>query len=47
MDKPWIGDARRAVTPDDISRTVRLMWVASALALALLMAVRWLVAGAA
>ncbi|EKS7765836.1 adenosylcobinamide-phosphate synthase CbiB [Edwardsiella piscicida] len=47
VEKPWIGDARRAVTPDDISRTIRLMWVASALALALFMAVRWLLVGAA
>ena len=47
VEKPWIGDARRDIAVDDISRTIRLMWVASTLALVLFMAARWLVMGAA
>lgn len=47
VDKPWIGDAQRDISIDDISRTIRLMWVASTLALALFMVTRWLVAGVA
>lgn len=47
VEKPWIGDAQRPISVDDIPRTIRLMWVASTLALALFMAIRWLVAGAA
>lgn len=35
VEKPWIGDERREIHIDDISRTVRLMWVASTLALVL------------
>ncbi|VEB57785.1 cobalamin biosynthesis protein [Salmonella enterica subsp. enterica] len=27
VDKPWIGDAQRDISVDDISRTIRLMWV--------------------
>lgn len=46
VEKPWIGDARRDIAVDDISQTIRLMWVASTLALALFMAARWLAAGA-
>ncbi|STV09725.1 cobalt-precorrin-8x methylmutase [Klebsiella pneumoniae subsp. ozaenae] len=29
VEKPWIGDAVRDIAVDDISRTIRLMWVAS------------------
>ncbi|WP_407731272.1 adenosylcobinamide-phosphate synthase CbiB [Pseudocitrobacter faecalis] len=47
VEKPWIGDEQRDITVDDISRTIRLMWVASTLALVLFMAARWLVMGAA
>lgn len=47
VEKPWIGDARRAIAIDDISRTIRLMWVASTLALLLFMAVRYGLMGAA
>ncbi|WP_052282083.1 adenosylcobinamide-phosphate synthase CbiB [Kluyvera genomosp. 1] len=47
VDKPWIGDARRDIAIDDISRTIRLMWVASTLALLLFMAVRFWLIGAA
>ncbi|MEZ2603217.1 adenosylcobinamide-phosphate synthase CbiB [Kluyvera intermedia] len=43
VEKPWIGDDHRAIAIDDISRTIRLMWVSSTLALLLFMAVRvWL-----
>ncbi|TCW11769.1 adenosylcobinamide-phosphate synthase [Raoultella sp. BIGb0138] len=47
VEKPWIGDAVRDISPDDIPRTIRLMWVASTLALALFMLVRYLLAGVA
>ena len=47
VDKPWIGDAHRAIAIDDISQTIRLMWVASTLALLLFMAVRFWLVGAA
>ncbi|AIR02163.1 adenosylcobinamide-phosphate synthase [Pluralibacter gergoviae] len=47
IEKPWIGDPVRAISVDDIPQTIRLMWVASTLALALFMAVRWLAVGAA
>lgn len=47
VEKPWMGDERRPLGVDDISRTIRLMWVASTLALLLFMAARWLVVGAA
>lgn len=47
VEKPWIGDAQRGISVDDISRTIRLMWVASTLALALFIAVRCLLVGAA
>ncbi|CBG88869.1 adenosylcobinamide-phosphate synthase CbiB [Citrobacter rodentium] len=47
VEKPWIGDARRDISVNDISRTIRLMWVASTLALALFMLTRWLVVGGA
>ncbi|MGJ0578684.1 adenosylcobinamide-phosphate synthase CbiB [Xenorhabdus bovienii] len=35
VEKPWIGDARREVTPEDISQSVQMMWVASVMALLL------------
>lgn len=47
VEKPWIGDAQRTISVDDIPRTIRLMWVASTLALLLFMTVRWLVTGLA
>ncbi|MEN0614760.1 adenosylcobinamide-phosphate synthase CbiB [Klebsiella indica] len=47
VEKPWIGDATRDISVDDISRTIRLMWVASTLALALFMAVRYWLVGVA
>lgn len=47
VEKPWIGDAQRPICVDDISLTIRLMWVASTLALALFIVTRWLVVGAA
>lgn len=47
VEKPWIGDAQRDISVDDISYTIRLMWVASTLALALFIALRWLLVGVA
>ncbi len=47
VEKPWIGDAVRGIAVDDISRTIRLMWVASSLALALFIGVRYWLVGAA
>lgn len=47
VEKPWIGDARRTISVDDIPQTIRLMWVASTLALALFLVTRWLVVGVA
>ena len=47
VEKPWIGEATRDISVDDISRTIRLMWVSSTLALALFMAVRYWLVGAA
>ncbi|HBP7449759.1 TPA: cobalamin biosynthesis protein, partial [Salmonella enterica subsp. enterica serovar Infantis] len=47
VDKPWIGDAQRDISVDDISRTIRLMWVASTLALALFIAARCGLSGVA
>lgn len=47
VEKPWIGDAVRDIAVDDISRTIRLMWVASSLALALFIGVRYWLVGAA
>lgn len=46
VEKPWIGDALRDVTDDDIPRTLRLMWVASTLALLLFALIRYLFVGA-
>ena len=40
-------DAVRDIAVDDISRTIRLMWVASSLALALFIGVRYWLVGAA
>ena len=47
VEKPWIGDAQRTISIDDISQTIRLMWVASTLALVLFLVTRWLVMGVA
>lgn len=47
VEKPWIGDAQRDISVDDISQTIRLMWVASTTALALFIALRWLLVGVA
>ncbi|ROP62655.1 adenosylcobinamide-phosphate synthase [Enterobacter sp. BIGb0383] len=46
VEKPWIGDAVREVSTDDIPRTLRLMWVASTLALLLFALIRYLLVGA-
>lgn len=46
VNKPWIGDEHSPIAIDDISRTIRLMWVASTLALLLFMAVRFWLIGA-
>lgn len=46
VEKPWIGDALRDVSNDDIPRTLRLMWVASTLALLLFALIRYLFVGA-
>ncbi|PHM49249.1 adenosylcobinamide-phosphate synthase CbiB [Xenorhabdus miraniensis] len=35
VEKPWIGDAKREVTPDDIPQSVQMMIVASVMALLL------------
>ncbi|OTA14917.1 adenosylcobinamide-phosphate synthase [Xenorhabdus vietnamensis] len=35
VEKPWIGDAKREVTPDDIPQSVQMMMVASVMALLL------------
>ncbi|MDX7991517.1 adenosylcobinamide-phosphate synthase CbiB [Xenorhabdus littoralis] len=35
VEKPWLGDARREVTPDDIPQSVQMMMVASVMALLL------------
>lgn len=40
MEKPWIGDDDKPVEPEDIRRSVWLMWISSALALAIGIAVR-------
>ncbi|HEY0208176.1 adenosylcobinamide-phosphate synthase CbiB [Acerihabitans sp.] len=34
VEKPWIGEARREISLDDISRSIRMLYVASALMLA-------------
>lgn len=47
VEKPWIGDETRAITVDDISQTIRLMWVASTLALAVFALTQVTLAGAA
>ncbi|MGP3592901.1 adenosylcobinamide-phosphate synthase CbiB [Vagococcus sp. WN89Y] len=46
VDKPWIGDARRAIALEDIPRTIRLMWLASLLALGLFALTHYALAGA-
>ena len=47
VDKPWIGDAVRDISVEDIPRALRLMWVASTLALAMFMVARYLWTGMA
>ncbi len=47
VEKPWIGDDIRTVSVDDISHTIRLMWVASTLALGLFALTHVTLAGAA
>ncbi|MFC6121198.1 adenosylcobinamide-phosphate synthase CbiB [Phytobacter sp. SCO41] len=47
VEKPWIGDETRAITVDDITQTIRLMWVASTLALAVFALTHVTLAGAA
>ncbi len=47
VEKPWIGDETRAISVDDISQTIRLMWVASTLALAVFALMHVTLAGAA
>jgi adenosylcobinamide-phosphate synthase len=47
VDKPWIGDAVRDISVEDIPRALRLMWVASTLALVMFMAARYLWTGMA
>ncbi|MDU6925176.1 adenosylcobinamide-phosphate synthase CbiB [Franconibacter helveticus] len=46
VEKPWIGDARREVAVEDIPRSVRLMLVASTLALLLFALLRLAICGA-
>ena len=46
VEKPWIGDDIRAIDVDDIPRTIRLMWVASTLMLALCLLARYTLTGA-
>ncbi|MCL2894626.1 adenosylcobinamide-phosphate synthase CbiB [Brenneria tiliae] len=46
VEKPWIGDARREIALDDIPRSIRLMQVASLLALLLFSGVHLLLAAA-
>ncbi|WP_312454399.1 adenosylcobinamide-phosphate synthase CbiB [Pseudescherichia sp.] len=45
VEKPWIGEETRPVTVDDIPHAIRLMWVASTLALALFAVVHLLLMG--
>ncbi|WLI77621.1 adenosylcobinamide-phosphate synthase CbiB [Kosakonia sp. H02] len=46
VEKPWIGDDLRPIAVDDIPRTLRLMWLACTLALALFALMRYTLAGA-
>lgn len=46
VEKPWIGDELRAITPDDIPRTIRMMWLAATLALALFALIHLALVGA-
>ena len=41
-DKPWIGDARRAIAPGDIGRACRMELAGSVLALAAFGLIRWI-----
>lgn len=45
VDKPWIGDGLRDIAVDDIPRTIRLMMLASTLALALFAGIHLVLAG--
>ncbi|MGK9172825.1 adenosylcobinamide-phosphate synthase CbiB [Yokenella regensburgei] len=47
VEKPWIGDDLRTITVEDITHTIRLMWVASTLALILFALTHVMLAGAA
>jgi adenosylcobinamide-phosphate synthase len=47
VEKPWIGDETRAIAIDDIVHTIRLMWVASTLALVAFTLTQVTLAGAA
>lgn len=47
VEKPWIGDALREPETQDIPRAIRLMMLASGLALVLFALLRWLTVGAA
>ena len=42
VEKPWIGDERREINQKDIRLTIRLMFIASAIALVLFSAIYWL-----
>lgn len=42
VEKPWIGDERREINQQDIRLTIRLMFIASAIALVLFSAIYWL-----
>ncbi len=42
VEKPWIGDERREIDQKDIRLTIRLMFIASAIALVLFSAIYWL-----
>ncbi|WP_039058555.1 adenosylcobinamide-phosphate synthase CbiB [Enterobacter sp. Bisph1] len=46
VEKPWIGDEQRAISPDDIPRTIRMMWLAAVLALALFALIHLTLTGA-
>ena len=41
-EKPWIGDERRGIVPDDIRRACRLEYAGAVLGLAVLGALRML-----
>ena len=47
VEKPWMGDERRGIALDDITRTIQLMMLASLQALLLFAALRALALGTA